>query len=262
MTFRFSSLTILAATIYLPMAAAPFVTGHRVVDPQSPAMALLYSAEPAKSTVVWNVATDVSDVVHTTWKKSFGRNIGRQNRYNDIVRDSVKHWQKIDPLVLKSMMAQESGFSETKRNQYGYVGIMQIGPREAREVGLSTRGKIDERKDPAVAVPASVKLMKRKAKHMHAEAFVKYGLPVGDEYWKYISAAYNAGEGTMTKAMELAYGKHRPIQVKFKDVLIMKNGDYRTTPLYRALPYRWRTAEKFREVSEYAESVIKRARQV
>ena len=261
MTIRFSSLMIMAATIYLPMAAAPFVTGHKVVDPESPAMALLRSPELVKPAKMWLVESDLADDVHTGWKKSFGRNIGKQNRYNNIIRDSLRHWNRVDPLIVKSMMAQESGFAETKRNRYGYVGIMQIGPREAREVGLKTRGRVDERKIPLKAVPASVKLMKRKAKHLHAEAFVRYGLPRGDEYWKFVSAAYNAGEGTMTKAMELAYGKRRPLQVRFKDMLVAKNGDYRTTPLYRALPQRWRTADKYREVSEYAENVIRRARQ-
>jgi soluble lytic murein transglycosylase-like protein len=261
MTIRFSSLMIMAATIYLPMAAVPFVTGHKAVDPRSPAMALHASFEPSVPAKTWDVQADVADEVHTAWKKSFGRNIGKQNRYNGIIRDSLRHWNRVDPLIVKSMMAQESGFAETKRNQYGYVGIMQIGPREAREVGLKTRGRIDERKIPLKAVPASVKLMKRKAKHLHAEAFVRYGLPKGDEYWKFVSAAYNAGEGTMAKAMELAYGNRRPMQVKFKDVLVSKNGDYRATPLYRALPNRWRTAAKYREVSEYAENVIRRARQ-
>lgn len=252
----FSSILILATCLQ-----APFGQGIPVkasVQPQTPVLAIqeLYKAKP----VINEVKKEI-DPIHTNWTKPYGRGIWRQNRYNKHIKRSLKQWDNLDPLIFKSMMSQESGFSEHRKNRYGYTGILQLGAREAREMGLVVKKGCDQRKTPYYAIPAAAKLLKRKAMHLYQKGFSNYGTPKGDEYWKFVAAAYNAGEGTIVKAMKYAYGNEKPVEVRFEDLLKTSTGSIWDTPLFKAMPKRWRRVSKYKEIKNYAFDVVARARQ-
>lgn len=201
------------------------------------------------------------DLLNTNWSNGFDRRIDLQNNYNLIIQDSLKHWQSLDPLIFKSMIIQESELRSKRRNRYGYTGIMQIGPREAKALGLIKQNR-DYRYHPEHAIPAAVKLLRRKTLFLELTAFKRYGEPKGDEYWKFIIAAYNAGEGTIYKAMKHAYGNRVPDELKFKDLLKTQTGNPWESPLVKAMPRRWRKVSKYKEIKSYVENTIKRARQL
>lgn len=198
--------------------------------------------------------------LHTEWVQPYGRSIERQNNFNQAISSAVAEWEMMDPLILKSILAQESGLHPKKRNRHGYTGISQLGRREARSAGLRT-GQNDERYEPDKAIRACVKVLKKKSKYLHNRGFSKYGVPEADEYWKFVAAAYNAGEGTIARAMNLAYKGKRPNTIRFEDLLYSASGNYRDTPLYRALPSHFRKKSKYKEIREYAFHVVSRARQ-
>ena len=129
-------------------------------------------------------------------------------RYDDVIANAVEWCPGLSPAVLKSLLAQESKFHPTVINQYGYAGIAQFGRPAAREVGLHVGvagSASDERLDPSKAIPGAARLLNIKAQRLGELAFSRYGQPDGAEFWKFVTAAYNGGEGTVSLAMGHAY---------------------------------------------------------
>lgn len=129
-------------------------------------------------------------------------------RYDNVIANAIEWCPGLSPAVLKSLLAQESKFHPTVINQYGYAGIAQFGRAAAREVGLQVGiagSKSDERLDPSKAIPGAARLLNIKAKRLGEIAFSRYGQPDGIEFWKFVTAAYNGGEGTVALAMGNAY---------------------------------------------------------
>ncbi len=129
-------------------------------------------------------------------------------RYDNVIANSVEWCPGLSPAVLKSLIAQESKFHPTVINSYGFAGIAQFGRTAAREVGLQVGiagSSSDERLDPTKAIPGAARLLNIKAKRLGEIAFSRYGQPNGVEFWKFVTAAYNGGEGTVALAMGNAY---------------------------------------------------------
>ncbi|MGI8554862.1 MAG: transglycosylase SLT domain-containing protein [Pyrinomonadaceae bacterium] len=129
-------------------------------------------------------------------------------RYDNVIANAVEWCPGLSPAVLKSLIAQESNFHPTVINSYGFAGIAQFGRPAAREVGLNVGiagTESDERLDPSKAIPAAARLLNIKARRLGEIAFSRYGQPDGIEFWKFVTAAYNGGEGTVAVAMGHAY---------------------------------------------------------
>ena len=130
------------------------------------------------------------------------------NLYDDVIARAVEWCPGLSPQVLKSLLAQESNFRPSVINKYGYAGIAQFGRTAAREVGLNVGvagTSSDERLNPGKAIPGAARLLNIKAKRLGEIAFAKYGQPTGMNFWKFVLAAYNGGEGTVGLAMGNAY---------------------------------------------------------
>ncbi len=128
--------------------------------------------------------------------------------YDEVIARSVGNCPGLPPAILKSLLAQESNFRPTVINSFGYAGIAQFGRTAAREVGLNVGiagGTSDERLNPSKAIPAAARLLNIKAQRLGETAFAKYGQPGGTDFWKFVLAAYNGGEGTISLAMGNAY---------------------------------------------------------
>lgn len=253
---KFSSILVVVSLLHAPLGG---ILQKRTseIAPNS-----LYSIKQDLSAIDKAVSKVVNnDPVHTNWTMAYGRDIWKQNTFNKDIERAVKVWDKLDPLIFKSLMAQESGFRTSRTNRYGYTGIVQLGETEAREAGLVVRNGCDQRKTPYYAIPAAAKLLKQKAMHLYQHGFAKYGMPVGDEYWKFVAAAYNAGEGTIVKAMNHAYGNVKPGEVRFDDLINTKTGNPWDSALVKAMPRSWKKVAKYKEISTYARDVVARARQ-
>lgn len=133
---------------------------------------------------------------------------GATHRFDDVIARAVQWCPGLSPAILKGLLAQESNFDTDVINRWGYAGIAQFGREAAREVGLRVGvagGPTDERLDPDKAIPGAARLLHLKAQRLGASAFSRYGQPNGVEFWKFVLAAYNGGEGTVTLAMGHAY---------------------------------------------------------
>jgi hypothetical protein len=133
---------------------------------------------------------------------------GSTRAYDDVIARAVEWCPGLSPAILKGLLAQESNFNPKVINQYGYAGIAQFGREAAREVGLRigvAGSAADERLNPAKAIPGAARLLNIKAQRLGEMAFARYGQPNGVEFWKFVLAAYNGGEGTVTLAMGHAY---------------------------------------------------------
>lgn len=243
-----------------------------------PATAQTEIASPANATAS----------VETAWTKGFGRAIAGQNDYNEEVRAALSRWPEADPLILKSILAQETGFDRRAfaANPYGYAGIAQLGIAEAREAGLRTGGSRnrrgrnppvydrtrDERFDPSKAIPAAAVVLRNKELALKSGVTLRsglslpgyeaYGHPVGDERWRFAAAAYNGGQGTILRAMRHAYADRPPSAVRWSDLVKSPTGDVRQSPLWLAIAEAGMNPRvKFAEISQYAENVVARARQ-
>lgn len=136
------------------------------------------------------------------------RTFGDSGRFDEVIFQSVQWCPGLSPAILKGLLAQESNFNPTVINQYGYAGIAQFGRVAAREVGLHVGiagSEMDERLNPYKAIPAAARLLNLKAQRLGDLAFSRYGQPTGTEFWKFVLAAYNGGEGTVALAMGHAY---------------------------------------------------------
>lgn len=129
-------------------------------------------------------------------------------RFDDIIAGAVENCPGLSPAILKSLLAQESNFNTKVINSYGFAGIAQFGRPAAREVGLNVGiagSASDERLDPTKAIPGAARLLSIKAQRLSELAFSRYGQPNGIDFWKFVTAAYNGGEGTVALAMGHAY---------------------------------------------------------
>lgn len=133
---------------------------------------------------------------------------GSIHRFDEVIARAVEWCPGLSPAILKGLLAQESSFNPTAINQYGYAGIAQFGREEAREAGLNVGiagSAMDERLNPFKAIPGAARLLNLKAQRLGQMAFSRYGQPNGIEFWKFVLAAYNGGEATVTLAMGHAY---------------------------------------------------------
>ncbi|HYO64287.1 MAG TPA: transglycosylase SLT domain-containing protein [Pyrinomonadaceae bacterium] len=133
---------------------------------------------------------------------------GNVHRFDDVIARAVEWCPGLSPAILKGLLAQESNFDTDVVNRWGYAGIAQFGRAAAREVGLQVGvagSAADERLNPFKAIPAAARLLSLKAQRLGEIAFARYGQPSGVEFWKFVLAAYNGGEGTVALAMGHAY---------------------------------------------------------
>jgi soluble lytic murein transglycosylase-like protein len=106
--------------------------------------------------------------------------------------------QKVDPMIVLSVINQESEFRKNARNRSsGATGLMQLMPETAADMGV--RGSLY---DPAANIKAGVKYL-----NWIANSFFKMNLDMSDlsrvpkEKLKMVLASYNWGVGNVRKTV-------------------------------------------------------------
>jgi len=103
----------------------------------------------------------------------------------------------------------ENGGSETAKSTAGALGIFQLMPGTARNLGLTVNKKVDQRKDPTKNIDAGMRYLSSNYKIF------------GD--WGLATWAYHAGEGNVAKAVQLYFKeKHNVKLAGLKDPAQMK----------------------------------------
>jgi soluble lytic murein transglycosylase-like protein len=113
-------------------------------------------------------------LIHLTWGSSTS---GRQ--YDHIIRRIAQKYD-VDPELVHSIIRAESNYDSQAVSPKGAVGLMQLMPETAKELG------IEDPYDPTQNIEGGVKLLK----NLRAEYGQKHDL---------VLAAYNAGQDAVEK---------------------------------------------------------------
>jgi hypothetical protein len=110
------------------------------------------------------------------------RPAGYTSPYDALIADAaVRH--RVDPLMLHSVIKQESGYRPLAVSRAGARGLMQIMPGTGRDLGVADPGRLA---DPAVNIDAGARLLRK--------LWTRF-----DGRFDLVLAAYNAGEGAVRR---------------------------------------------------------------
>ncbi|MFA5174360.1 MAG: transglycosylase SLT domain-containing protein [Candidatus Pacearchaeota archaeon] len=118
-------------------------------------------------------------------------------KYDEYKYDSLilKESQEtsLDKYLIKGQIKQESRFNPNAKSPVGAVGLSQIMPDTAKELGY----KPNEMYEPGKAIDAQTRYMRQMYDY---KEFEKY---IGDEKTKLALASYNAGYGNIRHAVRI-----------------------------------------------------------
>lgn len=127
----------------------------------------------------------------TTMADGFAKTLGKKDKYSDMITSKLAAKQMPTDLVYLAMI--ESEFNPNAKSRVKAVGLWQFMSSTARQFGLTVRGGVDERRDPARATDAAITYL--------SDLHTRLGS------WYLAAAAYNSGEGTVIRALKKVTGK-------------------------------------------------------
>lgn len=243
-----------------PLENPSYDSRGRVYDPG------LLIPNPATYPAPWKLTE--TDRMETTW--GYG---AAENSFNQTVVDAVEaQWHDadypLDPLTFKALIAQESAFNKDAVSRTGAVGLVQITKGTAEAYGVRTSPPPDLRRNPEVAIPAGVHILRDKhaviksPNRAHdyavpvADYYEKNGLPNQEQMTMLSLAGYNGGGSTVVRAM--AYAIAEGLDPREWDNLTRRDLPVNQTPLYKAIRDTFGeagAAHKYKEMGEYPERI-------
>jgi membrane-bound lytic murein transglycosylase D len=127
----------------------------------------------------------------TSLKGDFQLSLNRMDKYDDMITAKLAERKMPRELIYLAMI--ESNFNPTARSRVKAVGMWQFMSATARQFGLTVGRHVDERKDPEKSTDAALTYLAR----LHD----RFGS------WYLAAAAYNSGQGTVSKAMKRVLGR-------------------------------------------------------
>lgn len=132
----------------------------------------------------------------------------------EALENASRHFDKKDSLTVNTLEAiygQESSFGKNRRSRgiSGAAGDFQLEKNTAKRMGLTVTPKNDERFDVDNASAAAAKYLKTQDAIFSKKTVLDKDLATSavknsSERKRFVIAAYNAGEGRIAKAQELA----------------------------------------------------------
>jgi membrane-bound lytic murein transglycosylase D len=127
----------------------------------------------------------------TSLKGDFQLSLDRMDKYDDMISAKLAERQMPRELIYLAMI--ESNFNPTAKSRVKAVGMWQFMSATARQFGLTVGRHVDERKDPEKSTDAALTYL--------AQLHDRFGS------WYLAAAAYNSGQGTVSKAMKRVLGR-------------------------------------------------------
>ena len=127
----------------------------------------------------------------TSLRGDFTQSLARMDKYDDMINQKLDAKQMPRELIYLALI--ESNFNPTARSRVGAVGMWQFMSATARQLGLTVTKRTDERKNPTEATDAALSYL--------GSLYNRFGS------WYLAAAAYNAGAGTVSKALMKVTGK-------------------------------------------------------
>lgn len=90
----------------------------------------------------------------TSLRGDFSMSLGRMGKYASMINAKLDAKQMPRELIYLALI--ESNVNPNAKSRVGAVGMWQFMKTTARQVGLTVKGKTDERKDPAEATDAAL----------------------------------------------------------------------------------------------------------
>jgi membrane-bound lytic murein transglycosylase D len=139
----------------------------------------------------------------TSLRGDFSQSLDRMDKYATMINKKLDEKQMPRELIYLAMI--ESNFNPNARSKVGAVGMWQFMSATAREMGLTVRGRTDERKNPKEATEAALSYL--------SDLHDRFGS------WYLAAAAYNSGAGTVSKALKKVTGKKQGTDEDFFRIL-------------------------------------------
>jgi soluble lytic murein transglycosylase-like protein len=197
-----------------------FLAGSTAASTPSAPVALTYLSSSKIATKVAVPATNVAagmlniqmdhpridrwvERLTTTLKGDFKQSLDRMDKYATMINAKLDARQM--PRELAYLALIESNFNPTARSRVSAVGMWQFMSATARQFGLTVRGGVDERKNPAKSTDAALTYL--------TQLHDRFGS------WYLAAAAYNSGAGTVSKALQKVTGQTRGTDADFFRIL-------------------------------------------
>lgn len=164
----------------------------------------------------------------TTGREYTIRSIERSGMYMEIISNIIKKNPDI-PAEIALLPLLESGFDPTAVSRSNAVGLWQFMERTSAYIGLRTDGIVDERRNVEKSTEAAI----RHLRHLYK----KFGS------WELALAAYNGGEGLVSRAIESA-GTENLWELIKSGALPKETSEY--IPRYAALMLIYKNQRLFR----------------
>ncbi|HEX4684505.1 MAG TPA: lytic transglycosylase domain-containing protein [Gemmatimonadaceae bacterium] len=154
-------------------------------------------AAPGSSASGLNLAVDHSRIdfwvnrLTTSMASEFSKSLARMGKYSEMITSKLAAKQMPKDLIYLAMI--ESEFNPNAKSPVHAVGLWQFMSGTARRFGLTVKGTVDERRDPARATDAAIDYL--------SDLHDRFGS------WYLAAAAYNSGEGTVLHALRKVTGK-------------------------------------------------------
>ena len=132
-------------------------------------------------------------------RRSFATSLDRKDRYDEMI--SAKLALRGMPASLVYLPMIESGYNPRARSPVQASGLWQFMTSTAKRFGLTVNRRVDERVNPSRATVAALKYLDY--------LYDRFGS------WYLAAAAYNGGEGRVSKALKQVTGRTRGTDADF-----------------------------------------------